>query len=74
MVLRIRGSFISLFNSKYARAKWRYGSPCYEAPIRDWGFDPDLLEHHKAFDANLLPAAVYVHRVIWRDSAPSVLD
>ena len=40
----IRGSFISLYESEFGVSPWRYGGDVYTAPIRDWRFDPDLLE------------------------------
>lgn len=38
----IRGSFVVGFASVYQRQPWFYGSPVYDAPTRDWGFDPHL--------------------------------
>ncbi len=41
--LKIRGSMVDLWESEQATGKWSYGS-YYRAPIRDWGFDNDLLD------------------------------
>ncbi|MFQ5742750.1 MAG: PilX N-terminal domain-containing pilus assembly protein [Acidobacteriota bacterium] len=55
-----RGSLIDLWNSVHATGAWRYGSPVYKAPIRDWAFDTDFLSI-----ANQPPATprVYTMRV-----------
>lgn len=36
----IRGSFVNLYESRYATGRW--SSATYSAPIRDWGYDPDF--------------------------------
>jgi hypothetical protein len=36
----IRGSFVNLWESRYATGRW--SSATYTPPIRDWGYDPDL--------------------------------
>lgn len=36
------GSLINLWNSQQATGDWIYGSPVYEAPNRNWVYDPDL--------------------------------
>lgn len=71
--MSISGAFISLFESRYATGRWRYGNPCYTAPVRLWGFDPDLLRRGGAFLRNLVPFAVYVRRLAWDDNDPSLL-
>ncbi len=35
-----RGSIIDLWHSEIATGAWRYGSPVYTAPTRNWGYDP----------------------------------
>lgn len=40
--LTYRGSVTILFNSEDATGDWIYGSPYYQAPTRNWGFDTDL--------------------------------
>jgi hypothetical protein len=42
--LSFRGSLINLWNSETATGNWRYGSPIYTAPQRDWRFDPYYLD------------------------------
>ncbi|MBL8897826.1 MAG: hypothetical protein JNM84_09365 [Planctomycetes bacterium] len=36
----IRGSFVNLWQSRFATGRW--SSATYSAPIRDWAYDPDL--------------------------------
>ncbi len=48
---RYRGSLIDLWYSEQATGPWRYGSPVYNAPNRDWEFDTDFS------NPNLLPPA-----------------
>lgn len=40
--LRIRGSFVALWNSEIATGAWHYGAPQYKAPIRNWDYDTDF--------------------------------
>lgn len=58
----IRGSFISLFESKFARGLWGK-SGVYTAPKRDWNFDTDLLTY--SFLPLLFPSSVFASRVVW---------
>ncbi len=37
-----RGSIINMWESQQARGRWRYGSPLYTAPTRNWSWDPAL--------------------------------
>jgi hypothetical protein len=46
ITLTWRGSAVDLWYSRQATGVWSYGS-YYNAPIRDWGFDPDLLNFNK---------------------------
>jgi hypothetical protein len=39
--MTIRGSFVELWTSQIARGNWKYGSPQYEAPTRNWDYDTD---------------------------------
>ena len=39
----LNGSFACLWNSAVAQAKWVYGGKVYQAPIRNWSYDPQLL-------------------------------
>ncbi|MCX7015506.1 MAG: hypothetical protein NTW86_23635, partial [Candidatus Sumerlaeota bacterium] len=36
---KFRGSLLNLFQSTVATGTWTYGSPVYNAPNRDWGWD-----------------------------------
>ncbi len=47
--LKYRGSFVSLGEPQHKDGLWHYGSPVYEAPDRDWGFDT------RFYDAGELP-------------------
>jgi len=49
---------VVLWESEQAMGKWVYGMPYYEAPIRAWEFDQDLLE-----PANLPPGTPQVGTV-----------
>ena len=65
---KIRGSFINTYESEIAKRPWRYGGDVYTAPLRDWAYDPDLID-----PANLppfTPNAVYFKRVVWDDVVP----
>jgi len=44
--LKWRGAAVDLWYSRQSDAPWSYGS-YYTAPIRDWAFDPDLLDPDK---------------------------
>lgn len=44
--LTLRGSFVDLWQSRQATGDWSYGK-YYNAPTRDWGFDPDFLDPSK---------------------------
>jgi len=63
-----RGSAVDLWYSRKATGPWSYGS-YYTAPVRDWAFDPDLLN-----PANLPPGVPQVNLVIrtsWKQSIVS---
>lgn len=36
----INGSFVCTWSSSYATGKWKYGSDRYQAPVRNWSYDP----------------------------------
>ena len=59
----IRGSFVVLWESQYAKGKWVYGSDNYRAPRRKWSYDTDLNEvgNIPAFS----PTVVGTRRVVW---------
>ena len=62
----IRGAFSRLFESQYATAPWSYGGDVYGAPIRDWRYDPDLIDPNNL--PPFTPNAVYVRRLLWDDN------
>ena len=53
-----RGSLVSMWESQIATGHWYYGSPYYEPPDRDWGYDPDLSD-----PAKIPPGAPSVYSV-----------
>jgi hypothetical protein len=59
----IRGSFINLWNSDYAKNTWVYGSDRYTAPNRNWNFDTDFLDVNKL--PPFTPNVVGSVRVVW---------
>jgi hypothetical protein len=61
--VRLRGSFISLFESHLARGLWVYGGRCYTAPKRDWDFDTDFL--NSDYLPPGFPVSVMASRVVW---------
>ena len=65
---RIRGAFANLYESVYARSPWRYGGDVYRAPIRDWRYDPDLLDPNNL--PPFTPNVAYIRRVLWDDQLP----
>lgn len=44
---RITGSFVNLWESRFATGLWVYGGDRYEAPLRLWSFDPDFNDFDK---------------------------
>lgn len=52
---RIRGSFVNIFNSQFAKKPWVYGGDKYTAPNRNWDYDTMFND----FD-NLPPFTPYV--------------
>jgi len=60
--LNFEGSLVCMWESEQATGEWRYGSPQYTAPNRNWIYDIDL--------AHVPPAGVtevyYVEKVLWR--------
>ena len=69
----IRGSFICLFQSRYATGTWGKKN-VYTPPTRNWGFDPDLLNSGSAFLNHIMPFAVDVRRLAWTDNVTSRLE
>jgi type II secretory pathway pseudopilin PulG len=61
--LRIRGSFVELWNSSISQGGWIYGSPQYTAPNRDWNYDTDFNDSSKL--PPFTPFAVETERVVW---------
>lgn len=67
----IRGAFINIFESEIGKKPWIYGGDKYQAPLRDWQYDPALQN-----PSNLppfTPNAVYFQRVLWDDRLPGRL-
>lgn len=60
-----RGSAIDVWYSRQATGAWSYGS-YYEAPYRDWAFDPDLLDPAKLPPGT--PLVNIVQRTSWRQT------
>jgi hypothetical protein len=60
--LRIKGSFVELWNTQLAQGTWAYGGMRYTAPTRVWSYDTD-------FNINNLPPftpwAVEAQRSAW---------
>ncbi|MEW6008654.1 MAG: hypothetical protein AB1629_03365 [Candidatus Omnitrophota bacterium] len=61
--LRIRGSFVELWNSLISQGAWVYGAPQYTAPTRDWNYDTDFNDSSKL--PPFTPFAVETERVAW---------
>jgi hypothetical protein len=62
---------INIFESLVARSPWVYGGDKYTAPIRDWQFDPALLDMPNL--PPFTPNAVYFQRVLRDDGIPEAL-
>ena len=60
----IRGSFVNMYESEIAKKPWFYGGDVYQAPIRDWAFDPALTNGGLP---PFTPNIVYFLRVLWDD-------
>jgi len=54
-----RGSMVDLWYSEQATGAWKYGSPQYTAPNRNWAFDPDFLD-----PSNLPPGVPMINTVL----------
>ncbi len=61
--LRIRGSFVELWNSLIGQGAWVYGAPQYTAPNRDWNYDTDF--NNSSNLPPFTPFAVEIERVAW---------
>lgn len=60
--LRIRGSFVELWNTQLADGAWAYGGTRYTAPIRIWDYDTDFgINYMPPFT----PRAVEAQRGAW---------
>ncbi|MEE8142876.1 MAG: hypothetical protein V3T77_07235, partial [Planctomycetota bacterium] len=59
----IRGSFIKIFESEYAKGLFYHGGDVYTAPIRDWQYDPDIIPPFS-------PQVVSLRKVFWNDNLP----
>jgi len=71
--LHINGGFVCIFESEIARAP--VNGAAYRAPRRNFTFDTDIIERFVTrFSHRILPCAVEVRRVLWRDGRGSLLD
>ena len=61
--LKIRGSFVELWESSIAQGKWHYGDPIYRAPVRDWDYDTDF--NNSSNLPPFTPFAVEIQRIVW---------
>lgn len=61
--LNIRGAFLALWNSQIAGGAWKYGSPQYTAPRRNWDYEGDFNDVDKL--PPFTPWAVEMHKVAW---------
>jgi len=62
-VATIRGSFVNIWESKYAKGPWIYGNDNYTAPYRNWDYDTGFND-----PSNLppfTPISVSCNRVAW---------
>jgi hypothetical protein len=60
--LKIRGSFVELWNSQIAQGGWVYGNPQYTAPNRNWNYDTDFTVNNMP---PFTPWAVEAQRGAW---------
>jgi hypothetical protein len=67
--LTYNGSMVVMFPSATATAPWRYGSPIYEAPTRNWAFDLNFLDPAKLPPGT--PAVRATIRSQWATVAPA---
>lgn len=61
--LNYQGSFVSLGIPRHVNGRWSYGAPVYEAPNRNWNYDPDFNGVEKL--PPLTPRFVYVRQVLF---------
>lgn len=61
--LKIRGSFVELWNNQIAMGQWRYGMPYYAAPARNWDYDLDFNNSSKL--PPFTPFAVEIKKIVW---------
>ncbi|MEW6075546.1 MAG: hypothetical protein AB1530_04475 [Candidatus Omnitrophota bacterium] len=60
--LKIKGSFVELWNSQIAQGAWVYGNPQYTAPNRNWSYDTDFASGNMP---PFTPWAVEAYRGAW---------
>ena len=61
--LNIKGSFVELWNSHIAAGAWRYGSPQYTAPRRNWSYNTNF--NNISNLPPFTPWAVEAQRIAW---------
>lgn len=64
--LKIRGSFVELWQSSVAQGDWVYGGNQYKAPIRNWDYDTDF--NNASNLPPFTPFAVEAEKVVWWSS------
>ncbi len=64
---RIRGSFVCLFESEVATARWRL-DVVYSPPLRDWRFDRALTEPNGL--PPFAPVGAHFQDILWDDGIP----
>jgi hypothetical protein len=63
IALNYAGSFVSLGIPQHVNGGWVYGAPVYEAPTRNWNYDPAFNDVAKL--PPLTPKFVYVQQVLF---------
>jgi hypothetical protein len=58
-----RGAYVSLGPPQHVNGSWLYGSPIYEAPIRNWDYDADFNQVEKL--PPLTPMITYVQQRLY---------
>lgn len=61
--LKIKGSFVAIWNSVIADGQWAYGSPYYTAPKRNWSYNSAFNDVTKL--PPYTPWAVEARRIAW---------
>jgi hypothetical protein len=62
-ILRYRGSFVNLYNSKIGAANWNSSTSVYLPPTRHWDFDSSFLDPSRL--PPFTPLVVGTSQVVW---------